>query len=74
MIENLCEMIMDKMQQIHHMTLKEWHEGFTDSHNLFHDLFHAKLEHQLSRRNPGQAAVWEQTLVNNHVRYLEHYQ
>ena len=58
------------MQQVHHMNLKERHEGFTDNH----DAVHAELERQLSSRNPGRAAVREQTPVNNHTRYLVHHQ
>ena len=52
------------------MNLKEQREGFTDNH----DAVHAGLECQLSSRNPGRAAMREQTLVNNHTGYLEHHQ
>ena len=70
MLQNLHETITDKMQQTHDMSLKERREGFTANH----DAVHAELERQLSSRNPRQAAVWEQTPVNNHTGYLEHYQ
>ena len=65
MLQNLHETITDKMQQTHHMNLKEWREGFTDNH----DAVHAELERCLSSRNPGRAAMREQTLVNNHAGY-----
>ena len=52
------------------MNLKKRREGFTDNH----DALHAELERQLSSRNPGRAAMLEQTLVNNHAAYLEHHQ
>jgi hypothetical protein len=70
MLRNLRETITDKMQQTHHMNLKERREGFADNH----DAVHAELERQLSSRNPGRAAVREQTPVNNHAGYLEHHQ
>jgi len=54
--------------------MQESCEGFADKH----DPVHAELEHQLSRRqlssqNPRDAAVREQTSLNNHVGGLEHY-
>ena len=70
MLQNLRKMIMDKMQQKHHMNLKEQGEGFSDNQ----DTVHAQLERQLSSWNPGQAAVREQTPVNNHAEYFEHHQ
>ena len=70
MLRNLHETITDKMQQTHHMNLKEQREGFTDNHHAVH----AELERQLSSRNPGRAAVRELTPVNNHAEYLEHHQ
>ena len=70
MLQNLRETITDKMQQTQHMNLKERREGFTDNH----DAVHAELERQLSSRNPGRAAMREQTPVNNHAGYLEHHQ
>ena len=72
MLQNLRETITDKMQQTHHMNLKERRGGFTDNH----DAVHAELKRQLLSRNPGRAAMREQTPVNinNHAGYLEHHQ
>ena len=70
MLQNLWETITDKMQQTHHMNLKERREGFTDNH----EAVHAELERQLSSWNPERAVMREQTWVNNHARYLEHHQ
>jgi len=54
--------------------MQESCEGFADNH----DAVHAELERQLSmrqlsRRNPRQAAVREQTPLNNHARGLVYY-
>ena len=70
MLQNLRETITHKMQQTHQINLKERREGFTDNH----DAVNPQPERQLSSRNPGQAAVREQTLVNNHAVYSEHHQ
>ena len=67
MLQNQRETITDQMQQTHYMNLKEQRHAVTDNH----DAVHAELEGQLSSQNPGQAAVREQTRVNNHARYLE---
>ena len=69
MLQNLHDTITDKMQQKHHMNLQERRQGFTDNH----DTVYAELEYQLSSRNSGRAAIWEQTLVNNNAGYLEHH-
>ena len=57
------------MRHTHHLNLQEQRKGFSDNH----DAVHAELEHQLSRRNPGPAAVLEQPPVNNPALYFEHH-
>jgi len=66
-------MITHTIQQNHRL-MQESCERFADNH----DAGHAELECQLSRRqlssrNPRRAAVWEQTLLNNHAGGLVHY-
>ena len=74
MPRNLRETITDRIQQNHRM-MQESCEGFADNHEAVHAELERQLSrHQLSSRNSRQAAVQEQTPLNNHAGGLEHYQ
>jgi len=72
MLRNLRETITHRIQQNHGM-MQESCEGFVNNHDAVHTEPERPLSsRQLSSRNPKQAAVREQTLLNNHARGLEH--
>jgi len=50
MLRNLSETITEQIKK-EHQVMNEWRGGFDDTH----DEVHAKVDSQLSRRNPSRA-------------------
>jgi len=65
-LTNLRDTITEQIQK-EHQVLKERREGFVNDHNEVN----AKLQCQLSRRNPRQATALELT-SNNPTTHLDH--
>ena len=67
-------MIQDKIQP-EYRVIEESCEGFADDHDAVHAELECQLSrHHLSRQNPRQSAVREQTPVDNHTWGLVHHQ